>query len=300
MSALAVWCRLIFLLLAGQGVCAQAIAPATQTLELLDQRGKSVVLARPAQRIVSLLPSLTESICALQACDRLVGTDRFSNHPPQVRSLPKLGDLQDAQIERIVQLHPDVVLVAAAARITDRLEALGLNVLVFNSNTHADVRHNLNMLSNLIGQPAQGEQLWARIQAQVREAATQVPAQVQGQRVYFEIDGSIYAAGQASFIGETLHQLGLRNVVPSELGPFPKLNPEFIVRAQPQIVMAETNNLQSMRSRSGWWAVRAFKHKRTCGFEGAQYELLIRPGPRLGEAAAQLAACLSQLPNTAD
>src|SRR4051812_47432960 len=79
-------------------------------VELRDDRGATHRFSTPPQRIVSLLPSLTESICALGACSRLVGTDRYSNSPASVMSLPKLGGLDDAQVERIVALRPDVVL----------------------------------------------------------------------------------------------------------------------------------------------------------------------------------------------
>jgi iron complex transport system substrate-binding protein len=114
-------------------------APAVGQLALRDDRGVTVQLDRAPRRIVSLLPSLTETVCALGACDRLVGTDRFSNWPDSVASLPKLGGIEDAQIERIVALKPDVVLASTSARVTDRLESLGLKVLALESRDRADV-----------------------------------------------------------------------------------------------------------------------------------------------------------------
>src|SRR6185436_4982127 len=101
-----------------------------------------------------------------------------------------------------------------------------------------------------------------------------------GRKVYFEVASDPYAAGAASFIGETLIKLGLGNVVPPELGPFPRLNPEYVVRAQPDIVMAAQKALDSMADRPGWPAMQALKSKprQACGFETARYELLIRPG----------------------
>ena len=75
-----------------------------------------LAVAAPPQRIVSLVPGLTESVCALGACARLVGTDRYSNWPASVAALPKLGGLDDAQVERIAALKPDLVLIAPSAR----------------------------------------------------------------------------------------------------------------------------------------------------------------------------------------
>jgi len=87
-----------------------------------DDRGRSLTLPRPPLRVVSLLPSLTETVCALQACARLVGIDRHSDWPAAVRNLPRLGGLEDTQIERIVALKPDLVLAAVSSRAVDRLE----------------------------------------------------------------------------------------------------------------------------------------------------------------------------------
>lgn len=265
---------------------------------LLDDRGATLVLPAPPQRIVSLLPSITESVCALNACSRLVGTDRFSNWPASVIALPKLGGLDDAQIERIVALRPDVVIVSASARAADRLEALGLKVLVLESRVSADVKRSLTLLAKMLGTPAEAERLGAGIDRDTRAAAGRVPASMHGKRVYFEVDATPYAAGAGSFIGETLARLGVANAVPAELGPFPKLNPEYVVRIQPDIVMADQRSLEEMPKRPGWGALRALQDGQSCGFAGDRYELLTRPGPRMGEAAGVLADCLVAIAST--
>lgn len=270
-----------------------ACAPAgAAPITVRDDRGVVLSFAAPPQRIVSLLPSLTESLCVLGGCARLVGIDRFSNWPARVRSLPRLGGIEDAQIERIVALEPDVVLAAPAARVIERLEALGLKVLVLASDNHADVRRTLKTLSAMLGQADAATAVWARIERETAAAAARVPAGLRGQRVYFEVDAAPYAAGAGSFIGETLVRLGMANAVPAELGPFPKLNPEFVVLAQPDIVMAQQRDLAAMAQRPGWDTLHALRDGRSCGFSAERYELLTRPGPRLGEAAQVLADCL--------
>ena len=271
------------------------LSPSLAQTTLRDDRGATLTLAATPQRIVSLLPSLTESVCALGGCARLVATDSFSNSPASVLALPKVGGMDDAQIERIVALKPDLVLAAPSARATDRLEALGLKVLVLESKSHADVRRTLGTLAQVLGAPADAPAIWARIERQIDDAAARVPRALHGQRVYFEVESMPYAAGATSFIGETLTRLGLANVVPAALGPFPKLNPEFVVRAQPDIVIAVQRNLNDMPRRPGWSALRALQNGRSCGFESERYELLIRPGPRMGEAAGLLADCLAAL-----
>ena len=170
-------------------------------MTVTDVRGIELRFARPPDRIVTLLPSLTETVCALDACERLVGTDRFSDTPAVVKGLPKLGGLDDAQIERIVALKPDVVIAGRSARVTDRLEALGLTVVLLETETHADARRSLATIARLLGTPAAAERVWSAIERDLSAAAARVPVAVRGKRVYFEIDATPYAAGAGSFIG---------------------------------------------------------------------------------------------------
>ena len=238
-------------------------AGAGAAVTLTDDRGRQVVLDRPALRVVTLLPSLTETVCELQACDRLVGTDRYSNWPASVLALPKLGGLEDTQLERIVSLKPDLVLAAVSSRALDRLESLGLRVLALEPKSLPETRRMINTVAAALGKPVQGEQLWAQIERRISAAAARVPPALHGQRVYFEVSSAPYAAGEASFVGEMLSRLGLDNAVPAALGPFPKLNPEFVVRAQPDLVMASERNLAEMPKRPGWGAISALQRQRS-------------------------------------
>lgn len=274
---------------------AGAALPALATVTVTDDRGQPLTLPRPAQRIVSLLPSLTEGLCALDACGRLVGVDRFSNWPAQVRQLPQLGGLEDTTIERLVRLQPDLVVAAVSARALGRLQALGIPVLALEPKSLADTRRVLEVLAQAVGKPGQGERLWAQIDQGVSAAAARVPAALRGQAVYFEVASAPYAAGASSFVGELLTRLQMGNVVPAALGPFPKLNPEFVLRAQPAIVMASARAVAEMPARPGWSGLRALQAGRSCGFAEARYEMLVRPGPRLAEAAGVIADCLVQL-----
>ena len=281
------------------GVCAIAnvnpvVAQTTGMIHLHDDRGTTLSFATSPLRIISLVPSATESVCALGACGRLVGTDQFSNSPHEVIALPKLGGLDDAQVERIVSLKPDVVIASKSARVVERLESLGIKVVVLQSDSHADVKRTLLLLAKLLNAPDEANRVWSQIERDIALAASRVPRRLRGKKVYFEVAADPYAAGTTSFIGETLARLGMGNIAPPESGPFPKLNPEFIVRAQPDIVMAADRQVKSMPDRPGWQGLAALKDQ-SCGFATERYELLIRPGPRMGEAALAIAECLAGL-----
>ena len=266
---------------------------------VVDDRGVAVELAAAPQRVIALLPSLTETVCALQACNRLVGTDRYSNWPASVRSLPKLGGLEDTQIERIVALKPELVLAPGSSRVVDRLESLGLRVMVLEPKSLQDTERVIRQVALALGDAAAGPALWQRMQQRVSAAAARVPLAVRGQKVYFEVASAPYAAGETSFVGANLTQLGMGNIVPAALGPFPKLNPEFIVRAQPDIIIGTVRAVAEMPLRPGWAGMRALQEKRHCGFVSEAWDALVRPGPRLAEAAELLADCLVSLDRTA-
>ncbi|MDO9259768.1 helical backbone metal receptor [Polaromonas sp. YR568] len=280
---------LIFLLLAA---CA-ALLPA-HALQLTDDRGVSVSFAQSPQRIVSLLPSLTESVCAMDQCQRLVGVDRYSNYPASVRSLPVLGGGLDPNIEGIVALKPDVVLLATSSRASQRLESLGIKVVALEPKSHADVRRVLGKIGVLLDIPeaAGAGRLWRTIDASVEAAAQSLSPRAKRARVYFEVNRGPYAAGESSFIGETLTRLGVKNVVPASLGPFPRLNPEFVVRANPDVIMAGNRSMQGMASYPGWGSIKAVKEQRICAFGVDESDVVVRPGPRMAEAARLMARCL--------
>ncbi len=270
------------------------LAPA-QALQLTDDRGVSVTLAQTPQRIVSLLPSLTESVCALNQCQRLVGVDRYSNYPASVRALPVLGGGLDPNIEAIVALRPDVVVLATSSRASQRLESLGLKVVALEPKNQADVQRVLKKLGQLLAVPDDigADRVWRLIDAGVAAAAQSLPPKAKNLRVYFEVNRGPYAAGEASFIGETLTRLGVKNVVPAALGPFPRLNPEFVVRANPDIIMVGSGSMRGMVEYPGWSAIKAVRDKHICVFPTDASDVLVRPGPRMAEAARLMAKCIA-------
>ena len=270
---------------------AACIAPLhVRAVQVVDDRGKTIELREPPRRIVTLLPSLTETVCELGACDRLVGVDNFSNWPDRVLRLPHVGGLDDASIEQIVALKPDIVLLSASSRALGRLEGLGLRVMGLELKTLADVRRGLDKVGQLLDVPGAGP-VWARLNEEVDAAARSLPQGLRGTTVYYEVGGG-YAASESSHIGEILSRVGGVNVVPGHLGTVPKLNPEFVVRADPQVIMFSDRNLAELPTRPGWSRIRAVREGRLCAFTAAQGDVIVRPGPRLGESARLMVQCL--------
>ncbi|HYE40290.1 MAG TPA: helical backbone metal receptor [Ramlibacter sp.] len=263
--------------------------PAQAQVQVRDDRGRVVTLPRPPQRIVALLPSLTETVCALGACERLVAVDDFSNWPARVLALPHVGGVDDARIESIVALAPDLVLLSSTARALPRLEALGVPVLGLDLKTMGDAERVLRTVGRALG--VQAEPVWQRIRAGITAAAATVPRTSRGVRVYVEVGGG-FAASASSHVGELLAQIGAANVVPGELGTVPRLNPEFVVRADPQLLVLPAGTLAEVRQRPGWVRIGALRDGRVCVLSPQEGDVVMRPGPRLADAAAVLARCL--------
>ncbi len=264
---------------------------AVQAAAVTDDRGVTVTFNSVPQRMVSILPSLTESVCELGHCARLVGVDRYSNYPESVQKLPKVGGGIDPNVEAIVALRPDVVLAAKSSRVAERLEALGIKVVVLEPKSHADVQRVLLKLGQLL-EVADAQRVWRAIEAGVAAAGQSIPRGLLGAKVYFEVNPGPYAAGASSFIGETLKRLGAQNIVTADLGPFPKLNPEFIVRANPDVILIGQRSADGLQQRPGWQGIRALREQRVCIFPSDEADALIRPGPRMAEGTRLMAKCL--------
>ena len=279
--------RLLFTLLLA---CA---LPAQAAVEIKDDLGQTTQITAPPQRIVSLLPSLTETVCELGSCAKLVGVDRYSNFPASVNTLPKLGGMDDTNVELIASLKPDVVLVAVSSRVAERLRALGMKVIALEPRSYKDVQRVLDVIGQVLGVD-DAQRVWRHIEAGVSAAASSVPPKARGVRVYYEVASGLYAAGTVSFMGETLTKLGAGNIIPPALGPFPKINAEFVVKANPALIMIGQRGSEGLAGRPGWDRIDAIKHNRVCVFKAEDGDILSRPGPRMAEAAQIMAKCLRE------
>jgi iron complex transport system substrate-binding protein len=266
-------------------------------IRVTDDRGKTVVFAAAPQRIVSVLPSLTESVCELGACQRLVGVDRYSNFPATVKALPQVGGGLDPSVELIASLKPDVVLVASSARAVDKLESLGLKVLALEPKNMADVSRIMRTLAQLLGTDVrEAERVLAHMRAATLAAKQSLKPQAMGLKVYMEV-GDGYAASPTSFVGELMTELGAKHIVPADKGPFPQMNPEWVVRAQPDVLIAGAQLAAGMVKRPGWQRLKATQGARLCKLSPADGDVLVRPGPRMAEAARWLAGCFNSAVN---
>ena len=268
-----------------------------------DDRGVELAFSSPAKRIVSLYPSLTESICLLNACDRLVGVDRSSNWPEWVQSVAHLGGLWDTSLEELVRLKPDVVLMSFSnPKLTQRLEALGVAVLVFQPQTIEQMKQALREMTKLVdpveaelGGAGHAEQLIHQMDLDLLALKAQIPQWARGRRIYLEVGAEGYAASQSSYIGQLLEAYELINVVPKTLGDFPKMNREWLLRQAPDIMVLAHGQRKSLKTVRGLRVLTPVIDERVCALNQEQTDRLLRLGPRLASGVRAVVDCINKM-----
>jgi iron complex transport system substrate-binding protein len=276
---------------------AASIALADGPIVLLDLAEHELRLEHTPQRVITLLPPLTEIVCALHECARLVATDRYSDWPESVKALPKTGGLDDPQIEQILLLKPDVVILAHATQVENRLRALGVPTFEVKTETYADLSRTVAAIGLLLGVPEQAAEMRRDIERSLATAVEAAKLSLHGRTplVYYEVDNGPYSAGPDSFIGWMLNQLHAQNIVTADLGPFPRLNPEYVVVHNPDVIFASPTEAHNLGHRAGWDHIRAVKENRICTYPRAVQDTIEHAGPRMPEGLRALADCLTRV-----
>jgi iron complex transport system substrate-binding protein len=264
---------------------------------LRDLAEHELRLEHTPQRVITLLPPLTEIVCALHECARLVATDRYSDWPESVKTLPKTGGLDDPQIEQILLLKPDVVILAHATQVENRLRALGVPTFEVKTETYADLSRTIAAIGLLLGVPDQAAEVGRDIERSLATAVEAAKLNLNGRTplVYYEVDNGPYSAGPDSFIGWMLNQLHAQNIVTADLGPFPRLNPEYVVVHNPDVIFASPTEARNLGHRAGWDHIRAVKENRICTYPRAVQDTIEHAGPRMPEGLRALADCLTRV-----
>ena len=264
-------------------------AATTYPLTLTDDLGRRVILQAEPRRVVSVLPSTTETLCALGLCERLVGVDDYSDFPASVNKLPKVGGLYNPNIEAMVALKPDLVVVSKYGKLAESLAAAGITVMAINPETYDEVFSKTLVLGRVMNREAQAKTLVIQMRRDIAKIEILTKNAVRKPTAYYEVDPTPYTVGPNSFIGVLLGKAGAVNIIPASLGDFPKISPELVVQQNPQLILGV--DLATAKARPGWANIAAVKSGRVTAIVpgSALDNLLTRPGPRLPLALAALA-----------
>jgi iron complex transport system substrate-binding protein len=273
-------------------VAAPLSAALAQGVRVIDATGQEVVLAAPALRVVSMVPSHTETLCALGACDRLVGRDSLSDAPADALAAPTLGTAFAPDLEALVALAPDLVLADAFAGLEDALAPFGIAVYSGTPQRLSDLGPYVEDLGALLGLPLEAAALADHLERGLDEVRLAV-AGADRPTVFVEIDATPYAAGPESLVGAIVSIAGGDHVIDASLGTYPQIDPEAVVAADPEVILLMDApygvTAAAVAARPGWSDLRAVRDGRVVELTQTETDALSRPGPRLVQAAQALA-----------
>jgi iron complex transport system substrate-binding protein len=248
----------------------------------------------PPRRVVALAPSAAEILFALGAAPRVVGVPDFADDLPEAAGKARVGGFTP-DLERVVSLAPDLVVVSKDG--TDRaafekLEALGLKVVVTSGTTLAGVLEDVARVGRALGEDARARALVDALSRRIAAAEAIGRARPPARALVLIWPDPPVAAGAGTFVGDVLKRAGFVNVVPLAAGDWPRVSFEALAAWNPDLVVRpETpENAEAFRralTDARWRLVPAVHEGRVVALPG---NLLERPGPRLVEALERLAA----------
>jgi len=255
--------------------------------QLTDQTGRQVRVPDSPQRVVSLAPSLTECVFALEREDRLAGVSANSDHPPAASELPKVGTYVSPDLERIVSLEPDLCLATRDGNpvsLVRRLEELGVPVFALDSRDLEGVFDSLRLLGRILEAEQKAGELVRDLKQRIERVQQWVARAEHRPRVFYQIGTSpIVSAGSDTFIHELIRRAGGTNLA---AGPkqYPRYSREEVLVLNPEIIIVSsmTGNRELTHKVRGMWSefpgIEAVRSKR---IHAVNADCLNRASPRL-------------------
>lgn len=273
-----------------------AAVAADATLRVSDDNGDTVNLDYPAQRIISLAPSMTELLFSLGAGERVVGVMDFSDFPPEAQQLPVVGRFDMLDMERILALQPDLVVAWRSGNprtSIERLKALGISVYVAEPESLFSIADHLTRLGVLTGQQAQAQMLRQHFE-QSLAALKDEYAQRSPVSVFYQVwHAPIISVGGAELINDMISLCGGRNVF-ADLPVGPKVNLEDVVQRNPQVIIASGSTPEAPSWLSEWQRWPQLQAVREGHLYSIAPDIVQRHSMRALEGAAQMCTHIDQ------
>jgi ABC-type Fe3+-hydroxamate transport system substrate-binding protein len=288
--------RIVAWLLAGAAaVLACACPAAAQPVRIHDDWGRDVSLPAVPARVVSLAPHATELLFAAGVGGRVVAVDRDSDYPPQARSLPRVAAYPQPDVEQLLALVPDLVVIwgpGASRTLVGRLDALGLRVFVSEPRTLDDVGATIERFAQLADHRADDRAAALRAARSFRERLAAIRARYAGSRpvrAFVQIWSSpLIGIGDRDVIGDAVRSCGARNVLADAAVTAPRIDPESVIAARPEIVLATDGT----RSERLWRERGVLAPQGSARFAAFDATTMERPGPRVLDAVERLCAAI--------
>jgi iron complex transport system substrate-binding protein len=274
--------RLLILATVTCGICLSGrhTRPAgAATRDVVDALGRHVLAPVVPRRIVTLAPSIAETVYSLGAWSGVVGVSDFTDRPPDARDRPAVGGIVNPSIEKVLALQPDLVI---ATRESNRqetiaeLDRLGLPVFVINPHGLEGILESVLQIGRALGRPHEAEQVVERLRAR----RDKVVARVRGlprPRVLLVIwPDPVTTIGQHAFITEVLTAVGGQSVTADLTPEWPTISLEEVLQRDPDLLLLPAKGhqpitLDDLARRPGWDRVRAVRDRRVIYYDDSLY-----------------------------
>ncbi|MGD9952354.1 MAG: cobalamin-binding protein [Burkholderiales bacterium] len=266
-------------------------------VRVTDDYGREVLLAAPAQRVVSLSPHLTELLYAAGAGERLVGAIEYSDYPPEARALPRVGSEAAIDLEAVVALRPDLVVAwpqSGSTRAIERIAALGITVFRSEPRAIEDIARTIETLGVLAGTPA-AAQVSARA---FRERAARLGRTYASRptvRVFYQVwNRPLITVNGDHVISKVLALCGGENVMAGLPALAPEIDRERVLRADPEAIIASGSDGRHPEWLREWKAFPDLAAVRRGNLFAVRPDLVQRHTPRLLDGAAEICGFLQE------
>ena len=274
---------------------ASCVNIAQAEIRVADDLGREVVLAAPAERVISLAPHITEVVFAAGAGERLVGVVSYSDYPPPARDITRVGSYNSVSLETLLALEPDLVLAwhsGSGEETIARLEDLGLTVYAEEPRALEDVARSLRAVGRLTGNDAQAEGAAQKYLEQLRGLRSTY-GKAQEVSVYYQIwNEPLLTLNDEHIISDVLRLCGGRNVFADAATLVSRISVESVIRADPQVIIASGMDEARPEWLDAWyeWPVMQAVHNKQLYF--VPPDILQRHTPRIMQGAEKVCSHL--------
>ena len=272
-----------------------AASPAAPALhEVVDGYGRTVRIPVNPNRIISLAPSVTETLYALGVGDRLVGDTDYCDYPLEAQKKPKVGGVINPNLEQIAALHPDLVVMSKEGNLLETvraLDSLGIPTYATDAHTIDQIISSTQKLADVLNVSNVGKALAADLQQRLSVLQSKLTG-VTPRRVLFIVwPEPLMSVGKSTFVADAIRRAGALSIVDSNQD-WPQVSLEEVVHLQPDFLVfaashsgSAEHDFELLANRPGWQILDAVRNRR---FAVAS-EAIIRPAPRLVSVIEDLA-----------
>lgn len=272
-------------------------ASARAEISVTDDDGVTLVLQQPARRVVSLAPHVTEMLFAAGGGEHIVGTVNYSDYPAAARSIPRVGDNRQVDIERVVALKPDLLVVwrhNASSRQMEQLRKLGIPLFYSEPHKLADIPDTISKLGKLMGTTLTAEEYASELHRQLRTLTTQYRNRP-SVRVFYQVwDKPLYTLNERHVVSDAIRVCGGENIFARMPMAAPNIDAEAVLKENPEAIVSGDRRDRETSGIEIWKKYPSMLAVRRGNLFALDADLINRSGPRIIAGAAELCEKLEQ------